>query len=82
MACTQIASACRPCLSLCFTRISLQKVRWSVTVDDPQTWTKVSTFSLPLTPNDSEPIMQYECHEGNYGLRNSLSAARVEERAT
>jgi hypothetical protein len=23
----------------------------------------------------------YECHEGNYGLRNILSAARAEERA-
>ena len=31
--------------------------------------------------NDGEPIMQYECHEGNYGLRNILSAARAEEKA-
>ena len=57
------------------------KVRWSVTVDDPTTWTRPWTFSLPLTMNDDEPIMLYECHEGNYGLRNILSAARAEERA-
>jgi hypothetical protein len=63
-----------------FTRISPDKVRWSVTVDDPTTWTRPWTFSLPLTMNDSEPIMQYECHEGNYGLRNILSAARAEEK--
>jgi hypothetical protein len=25
-------------------------------------------------------MQQYECHEGNYGLRNILSAARAEER--
>jgi len=62
-----------------FTRISPDKVRWSVTVDDSTTWTRPWTFSLPLTMNDSEPIMQYECHEGNYGLRNILSAARAEE---
>jgi hypothetical protein len=60
-----------------FTRISPTKVRWSVTVEDPSTWTRPWTFALPLTLNDSEPIMQYECHEGNYGLRNILSAARA-----
>jgi hypothetical protein len=25
-------------------------------------------------------MMPYECHEGNYGLKNILSAARAEER--
>src|SRR5262245_12530130 len=58
-----------------FTRIAPDKVRWSVTVDDPTTWTRPWTFAMPLTLNDTEPIMQYECHEGNYGLRNILSAA-------
>jgi len=62
-----------------FTRIAPDKLRWTVTVDDPRTWTKPWTFSMPLTLSDSEPIMQYECHEGNYGLRNILSAARAEE---
>ena len=62
-----------------FTRIARDKVRWSVTVDDPKTWTRPWTFSMPLTMTDSEPIMQYECHEGNYGLRNILSAARAQD---
>jgi hypothetical protein len=26
------------------------------------------------------PLFEYACHEGNYGLANILSAARVEER--
>jgi hypothetical protein len=30
--------------------------------------------------NETEPLLSYECHEGNYGLRNILSAARAEER--
>jgi hypothetical protein len=55
-------------------------VKWSVSVEDPSTWTRPWTFSMPLTLNDNEPIQQYECHEGNYGLRNILSAARAEER--
>jgi hypothetical protein len=64
-----------------FTRVSADKVRWAVTVEDPMTWTRPWTFSLPLTMNDTEPIMTYECHEGNYGMRNILSAARAEEMA-
>ena len=63
-----------------FTRIAPDKVRWSVTIDDPSTWTKPWTFSLPLTA-DPNPVPLYECHEGNYGLRNILSAARAEEAA-
>ena len=54
----------------------------TVTVDDPKTWTKPWTFAMPLTMNDAEPIQLYECHEGNFALRNILSAARAEERAT
>ena len=63
-----------------FTRIAPDKVRWSVTIDDPTTWTRPWTFSMPLTENNGEALQQYECHEGNYGLRNILSAARAEER--
>jgi hypothetical protein len=62
-----------------FVRIASDKVRWSVTVDDPTTWTMPWTFSMPLTADD-QPVPSYECHEGNYGLRNILSAARAEER--
>jgi hypothetical protein len=62
-----------------FTRIAPDKVRWSVTVEDPSTWTHPWTFSMPLTMSDKEPIQQYECHEGNYAMRNILSAARADE---
>jgi hypothetical protein len=61
-----------------FQRIAPDQVRWTVTVDDPSTWTKPWTFSLPLTA-DPNPLPLYECHEGNYGLKNILSAARAEE---
>ncbi len=55
------------------------RVRWTVTVEDPRTWTRPWTFSLPLTA-DENPVPSYECHEGNYGLANILSAARAEEK--
>jgi len=62
-----------------FARTAPDKVRWTVTVEDSETWTRPWTFSLPLTADDN-PVPSYECHEGNYGLRNILSAARAEER--
>jgi len=62
-----------------FVRTSPTQVRWTVTIDDPSTWTRAWTFSLPLTVDD-QPLPAYECHEGNYGLKNILSAARAEER--
>jgi hypothetical protein len=63
-----------------FTRVSPTQVRWAVTVDDPTTWTKPWTFAMPLTVDD-KAFPTYECHEGNYGLKNILSAARAEEKA-
>jgi hypothetical protein len=62
-----------------FTRTAPDKVRWAVTVDDSTTWTRPWTFAMPLTA-DPNPLPLYECHEGNYGLKNILSAARAEER--
>ena len=64
-----------------FKRVGPKTLQWTVTIDDPTTWTRPWTFSLPLTLNPSESIQLYECHEGNYGLPNILSAARAEERA-
>jgi hypothetical protein len=64
-----------------FKRISPDKVQWSVTVDDPDTWTRPWTFTMPLTVEGDQPVLEYSCHEGNRGLMNILSAARAEERA-
>jgi hypothetical protein len=63
-----------------FTRVGPETVKWSVTVNDPATWTRPWTFSMPLTIDDSQPVLEYSCHEGNLGLMNILSAARFEEK--
>jgi hypothetical protein len=55
-------------------------IEWSVTLNDPQTWTRPWTFTMNLTKDESQPVFEYACHEGNYGLMNILSAARAEER--
>ena len=36
-----------------FTRTSANRIEWSVTVNDPATWTKPWTFSMPLTKTDA-----------------------------
>ena len=64
-----------------FTPIAPNKVLWVVTIDDKATWTKPWTYEMNLTKDASQPLFEYGCHEGNYGLRNILSAARAEEKA-
>jgi hypothetical protein len=64
-----------------FTRVSPARLDWKVTVDDPRTWTRPWTFAVPLTVNNEEPVYEYACHEGNYAVRNMLSATRAEEKA-
>ena len=64
-----------------FTPVSRTSLEWSVTVNDPATWTRPWTFSLPLTVNDEEPLYEYACHEGNYAIKNILSGSRLAEAA-
>jgi hypothetical protein len=63
-----------------FRRTGPDAIEWSVTVDDPSTWTRPWTFAMPLTRNDREAVLEYACHEGNLAMANLLTAARVEER--
>jgi hypothetical protein len=64
-----------------FKPIGPQTVEWSVTGDDPATWTRPWTFAMNLTKKDaSQRPFEYACHEGNYGLRNILSGARADEK--
>jgi hypothetical protein len=65
-----------------FTPKAQGMLEWSVTVDDPSTWTRPWTFAIPLTMNNAEAIEQYECHEGNRGISSILSGARATENTT
>ena len=63
------------------TRTDKDELRYEVHVDDPNTYVKPFTISLPLTSPPGYVLLPYECHEGNYMLRNTLSAERTEDRA-
>jgi hypothetical protein len=62
------------------TRVSPDLLIWRMTFNDPNTWTRPFTIELPLRRDDSYGMFEYACHEGNYALRNILSAARAEEK--
>jgi hypothetical protein len=63
-----------------FTPMPSGSLEWTVTIDDPSGWTRPWTFSMPLTRTDeSQSPLEQACHEGNYVLRNILSAARAGE---
>ena len=65
-----------------YTRVDADSVRVEVTVDDPATWTKPWTFAVTGKKDPAYwQIFEYACHEGNYGMRNMLSASRAEEKA-
>jgi hypothetical protein len=61
-----------------FTRTGPDMIEYEFTVDDPASFTRSWTAAIPMTKTDG-PIFEYACHEGNYGMTNLLSGARVEE---
>jgi hypothetical protein len=55
-------------------------LKYEITVDDPDTWTKPWTLMIPLQ-HSKEPVFEYACHEGNEGLAGILAGARADEAA-
>ena len=64
-----------------FKRVGPDMVEWSVTLDDPHTWARPWTFAMDLSRRDeTQQPFEYGCHEGNYAVKNMLSAARDAEK--
>jgi hypothetical protein len=64
-----------------FKRVADDIIQYQITVDDPVTYTKPFTISLPLTPLEGNVLLPYDCHEGNLAIMQSLSAERAEDKA-
>ncbi len=62
-----------------FTRVDDETIRYQFTVEDPATWTRPWSAEVPWK-KDTGPIFEHACHEGNYGLYNTLAGARAEEK--
>ena len=52
---------------------------YSVTMDDPETYTGPWTAAFPYDRDDDYLQFEYACHEGNYSVPNALGGARREE---
>ena len=63
------------------TRVAQDTIQYSVTIEDPEIYTRPWTVSFPLTEEPAYRIYEYACHEGNYALGNILSGARAAEAA-
>ena len=65
-----------------FSRVGADSINYTVTIDDPSTFTKPWTIGVPLkSDREQTEIFEYACHEGNYAMRNILSGARADEQA-
>ena len=62
-----------------FTRVDADTILYKFTIDDESTWTKPWSAELFLQKSIG-PLFEHACHEGNYGLYNTLVGARLEEK--
>ena len=62
-----------------FSRPDAGTLLYEVTFEDPTTWTRAWTAALAMPKTDGL-VYEYACHEGNYGMVNLLTGARVQER--
>jgi hypothetical protein len=64
-----------------FRRVGDNILQYQMTFDDPVTYERPFTISMPLTPLEGGKLLPYECHEGNYAILQALGAERAEDRA-
>ena len=63
-----------------FTFRDANTIDYEVTITDPDIYTSPWRVAMPLNKDATYDLFEYACHEGNYGLANSLSAGRAEDR--
>src|SRR5713226_3857262 len=63
-------------------RVSQSRLEYTLTVDDPTTFTRPWTLMVPWKKQSDKANQVYEsnCHEGNYGLMGILANMRAVDR--
>jgi hypothetical protein len=64
-----------------FTRIEDDTVLYEYTVDDPESFELPWTVAIQMNVS-AQPLFEYACHEGNYGMANLMESARAVDRQT
>jgi catechol 2,3-dioxygenase-like lactoylglutathione lyase family enzyme len=63
-----------------YTRTGPDTLEYRFTIDDPTIWTRPWTGMFTYVRGDTQyELVEYACHEGNYGMTNILSGARARE---
>ena len=62
-----------------FQRVSSDRINYSFTVNDPNTFSQAWSGEIPMNAT-SDRLYEYACHEGNYSLPGILAGARLDER--
>ncbi len=63
-----------------YTRTGPDTLEYRFTVDDPKVFTRPWTGMFTFVRDESQyELVEYACHEGNYGMTNILSGARAKE---
>ena len=63
-----------------YTRTGPDTLEYQFTVDDPTVWTRPWTGMFTFVRDETQyELVEYACHEGNYGMTNILSGARARE---
>ena len=62
-----------------FTRTGEFTIEYEWTLEDPSTFTDKIVATMPMTKVAGQ-LYEYGCHEGNYGMLNTLRGARMSER--
>lgn len=63
-----------------FSRVSEDQIRYRFTLEDDTVFTQPVTGELNFTARPAqEPLYEYACHEGNYGMVNILRGERMAE---
>jgi len=62
-----------------FTRTAPDTITYQATINDPTVYTKPWTIEILMSKSE-EPLFEYACHEGNYGMFGILSGARADEK--
>jgi hypothetical protein len=63
-----------------FTRAGPDTILYEFAVDDPSSFTKPWGAQIPMAKMDG-PLVEYACHEGNYGMSGILGGARADEKS-
>jgi len=64
------------------TRLGENEIQYRFKVEDPTTWTSSWSAEISMSKMANGMLFEHACHEGNFGLYNTLVGARMADKDT